>query len=115
MIEIRQRADQGSRTSRGVAWIAETVVDGQCCVARSRSGAPLVLARTLIGRGVADQPVTVRQDGVAGEMVWPSLAKMAGLTIAESAKVQVSLRKWSEYNHVSAKTGGEADSGDNDP
>jgi hypothetical protein len=104
VIVIHQRIDLNSRTANsGSAWIAETIVDGMTYSARSRNGAPLSLARKLIAAGVEDQPVRVFSDGTAGYMTYPSLAKMAGRTIAESAKRPVRSEKWSEFSPIVGK------------
>jgi hypothetical protein len=115
VLVFHQRIDPDSRTGRGSAWIAETIVNGATCSARSRSGAPFELARDLISVGAPDQPVQVYTAGIAGCITYRSLAQMAQLTIAEGAAAPIGKRKWSEFRGVGGKTGGEGGGDDVQP
>ena len=112
MLVFHQRIDPDSRTGRGSAWVAETIVGGIAHSARSRSGAPFSLARQLIAAGVPDQPVQVYTDGIAGCITYRSLAQMAGLTIGESATVPLRQKKWEERDRIWVKNEGEEGAGD---
>jgi|KBSMisStandDraft_5_1062788.scaffolds.fasta_scaffold01171_4 hypothetical protein len=97
MIRVDQRPDETRRTGRGCPWIAECDVDGQHHEAASRSGAPLALARVLVAAGIPDQRVRVYSQGFVGCMRYPSLYRMAGLTIEESASKPVHPASWSPH------------------
>jgi hypothetical protein len=116
VIVIHQRIDPESRAgSRGSAWIATVIVDGVEHSARSRSGAPFELARQLIAAGVEDQPARVYTDGIKGFITYKSLAKMAELTIAESATKCVRTQKWREYDAVEVQDRVKGNSGRSHP
>jgi len=62
---------------------ATCTVDGQDYQASKRSGASHELARRLVAAGIPDQPVRVRQVGLAGHLAWRSLHRMALFDIEE--------------------------------
>ena len=97
MIKMQQTMVSDTRTSnKGSRWRAATVIDGVPYEAESRSGAPFALARVLIAAGVGDQPVqTIGADGVV-RMRWPSLFRIAGRTIQESATFPVREVRYTE-------------------
>jgi hypothetical protein len=115
MIAMTQRL-AGQRTPDNIMpWEATTEIAGIGYTARSRRGAPFALARVLIAAGIPDQPVIVTTDGVRGTMRYPSLVRMAGLTMIETAKTPLRLAKHSEMpsglygkpkNHVTLPAGG---------
>jgi hypothetical protein len=81
---MRQRPLPETRTpDNSCAWLAETEIDRQLFEAKSRRGATNALARALVAAGVPDQPVSVTHQGLRGEMRYPSLHQMAGVTNVE--------------------------------
>lgn len=72
-------------------------MDGVTYTARSRSGAPFALARSLVEAGVPNQPMTVIAHGLRGESRYRSIHEMAGWTIAESAAKPVHRVPWQPY------------------
>jgi hypothetical protein len=81
---MRQRPLPETRTAENsCSYLAETEIDGQHFEARSRRGAPHELARALVAAGVPDQPVSLTHQGLRGEMRYPSLHQMAGVTYVE--------------------------------
>ena len=84
-LSAHQRPDETARTERGCPWLIECTVDGTLYRARSRSGAPMALARLLVAAGIPDQPMRVTSAGLAGATLYRSIHRLAGRTIAESA------------------------------
>jgi hypothetical protein len=116
VLVFHQRIDPDSRTpSRGAVWIAETIVTGVTYSTRPRSGAPFRLARVLIAAGVPDQPVQVYTDGIKGFITYRALAKMAELTIGESAAKFVRAEKWREFDAVAMQERAKGISGSSQP
>lgn len=71
MICMHQHPVPNTRTpEKPCRWQAEAIVDGTSHTAQSRSGAAHELARTLVGAGIADQPVTVHTAGIAGHAAY---------------------------------------------
>jgi hypothetical protein len=104
---MRQRPVEAARTpDNSCAYVAECKIGGRVFAARSRRGAPFALARELIACGVADQPVEVTHAGLRGAMRYPSLYRMAGLAVTESARRRVQIGRWKERADFS---GGEAE------
>ena len=98
MIQTQQVLDRTKPYgSRGIAWVAECVVDGKPYTVRSRSGAPYALARALIADGVPDQAMVVTSDGLVGETRYRSIHAMAGKTVMESATQPVRLGIYRPY------------------
>jgi hypothetical protein len=94
---MRPRPIEATRTAENsCAFIAECEVGGRAFAARSRRGAPFALARDLVAAGVADQPVEVTHAGLRGAMRYPSLHRMAGLTITEGVRGSVEIGRWQE-------------------
>ena len=73
---------RGRRISACV-WIAEATVDGVAYTARSRHGAPNALARRLVAAGLADRPMVIRYQGLAGTMLRRSFHAAANWTYSE--------------------------------
>ena len=95
MITITICADEPSRTpERPCAYDATTEVEGVVYIARHRYGAAHAIARQLVAAGIADQPVAVLQPPQGYRIAYPSLHRMAGRTIAESATHPVHGRRW---------------------
>ena len=83
-IEVRCWPDETTRTpNSGCVWIAETTVDGRTYIARSRHGAPNALARQLAQVGLADRPMVIRYQGLAGNLTWRSFYEAAKRTYSE--------------------------------
>ncbi len=83
MIACTLSADKTPYGSRGIAWIASAEVGGQRHEARHTGSAACALARALVDAGVPDQPMEVRQVGIAGVMTWPSMHRAAKLSVSE--------------------------------
>ncbi len=95
MIYAYLTAEESTRTpEKACQYTATTEVDGVVYTARSRSGAGHALARVLVEAGVADQPMEVRQIGVGGYFIYPSLAKAALRTVLETATAPLQSAKW---------------------
>lgn len=99
MIEILLRRDETVPCSptKGVRWIAEIQIGIRKFSATSRNGASYELARQLVAAGIPDQPIRIRQGGIAGSVAWPSLHKHALRTIAEGAARSIREEKWSPH------------------
>ena len=70
-------------------------------MAGSRSGAPYALARVLVvAAGVADEPMRVYTEGLAGYMCFASLHHAATRTIKESEGTPVKLARYEERPSV---------------
>ena len=83
-IEVRCWPDETTRTpNSGCVWIAETTVDGRTYIARSRHGAPNALARQIAEVGLADRPMVIRYQGLAGNLTWRSFYAAAKWTYSE--------------------------------
>jgi hypothetical protein len=67
----------------GCLWLAEAEIDGRRFEALSRHGAPNELARQLVAAGIADRPMVIRCQGLAGTMTWRSLHTAAAWTYKE--------------------------------
>ena len=77
-IVVRVRPLEETRTpNSGCVWLAECEVEGWRFEARSRHGAANALARELVAAGIADRPLEVHSDGVAGCLRWGSVAAAA--------------------------------------
>jgi hypothetical protein len=76
--------DEVTRTPNSAcAWVAEAMVEGCVCVARSRHGAPNELARQLVAAGLADRPMVIHYRGRAGTMTYRSVHAAAIWTYSE--------------------------------
>jgi hypothetical protein len=96
-ISIHQRPLEERRTpENSCTWVAETEIAGQSFAARSRRGAPQELARALAAAGVPDQPVRVESAGLRGEMRYPSLHRMAGMTYVEGRSTLLQRARYRE-------------------
>ena len=83
-IAVNVRPLEGTRTpNSGCVWLAECEVGGQRFEARCRHGAANALARKLVGAGIADRPLEVLCNGVAGCLRWGSVAAAARRTYTE--------------------------------
>jgi hypothetical protein len=67
-------------------WIAEATVEGRTYTARSRHGAANELARQLVAAGLADQPMVIRHDGLAGTMIYRSFHAATMWTFGEGER-----------------------------
>ena len=77
-IVVRVRPLEETRTPNcGCVWLAECEVEGRRFEARCRHGAANALARELLVAGIADAPLEVHFDGVAGCLGWGSVAAAA--------------------------------------
>jgi hypothetical protein len=95
MITIHQHPIEDSRTpGEACKWLATATVDGAPYEARSRYGAPHELARQLVAAGIEDQPVQVITGGLAGQMTYRSLHKMAGRTLEENRTTPLREAGW---------------------
>ena len=98
MLPMHQWPSEPTRTPNDICYYeAEVVIDGQRYSARSRRGAPFALARVLLAAGLSDQPVQVTHKGLRGHMSYPSLYRMAELTVVESATTPVRLGRYREW------------------
>lgn len=85
-IVVGLHPEEDTRTpSKFCLYTATCEIDGITYTARSRNGASYELARVLIEAGVPDQPMYVRQQGLNGEIVFPSIYEAANWTIRETA------------------------------
>ena len=83
-IVVRVRPFEETRTpNSGCVWLAECEVEGQPFEARCRHGAANALARELVAAGIAEAPLEVHCDGVAGCLRWGSVAAAARRTYTE--------------------------------
>jgi hypothetical protein len=83
-IVVRVRPLEETRTpNSGCVWLAECEVEGWRFEARSRHGAANALARELVAAGIADRPLEVLCNGVAGCLRWGSVAAAARRTYTE--------------------------------
>ena len=83
-IEVTCRPLEGSRTSQSpCAWLAEATVDGVPYSARSRNGAANKLARLLVAAELADRPMLIRYQGLAGSMNYRSFHAAARAILKE--------------------------------
>jgi hypothetical protein len=83
-ITVTCRPDEATRTPNSAClWIAEATVDGRGYVARSRRGAPNVLARQLVNAGLADRAMVIHYTGLAGPMTYRSFHGAATWTFGE--------------------------------
>jgi hypothetical protein len=104
MIEVHQHPDETVHTARGCPWVAECEVAGIIHTVRSRSGAPYALARILVEAGIADQPMVVIAQGIAGETRYRSFHQIAGYTIQESSTVPIHRNRWEPYTGIRRDT-----------
>ena len=73
-IVVTVRPLEATRTlNSGCVWLAECEVGGRRFEARSRHGAANALARELVAAGVADRPLEVHFEGLAGCLRWDSI------------------------------------------
>ena len=83
-IVVGVRPLEETRTpNSGCVWLAECEVEGRRFEARSRQGAANALARQLVAAGIADRPLEVHFEGVAGYLRWGSVASAARRTYTE--------------------------------
>jgi hypothetical protein len=75
---------EATRTANSpCTWIAEATIEGHAYIARARHGAPNELARQLVAAGLADRPMVIRYQGLAGSMTYRSFHAAATWTYGE--------------------------------
>lgn len=83
-IAVTVRPVEATRTPNSACvWIAEATVDDRTYVGRSRHGAANALARQLVAAELADRPLVVRYQGLAGTMTWRSFHAAVNWTYSE--------------------------------
>lgn len=95
MIHVQLRPLAGSR-NKGCLYEAACEFGGITYSALSRYGASHELARILVAEGVADSPMAVRQDGLNGEITYPSFHEAAKWTYEESAAKSLRRVRWED-------------------
>ena len=99
----------GTRGSRGMAWIAHTLLDdGSTFTARSRSGAPNELARMLVAANIPDQPMQVfdtHRD--RWTIKYRSFHEAAKWTYAEGAATPLRRVRWTPRPEINPALHGE--------
>jgi hypothetical protein len=105
-IEVRQRPDGLTRTpGKSCVYVAEAPVSGVTYTGRARMGAPHELARILVAAGIADAPMQVHSQGLAGHMTYRSFHQMAGFTLKENASTPVHRVRWEDPAAIAAQFG----------
>jgi hypothetical protein len=93
-IIVIQRPLEETRTpSGGCLWLAECEVAGKRFEARSRHGAANALARELVEAGIADTPLEVHFEGIAGCLRWGSFGAAATRTYTEGNRPLQCIRR----------------------
>ena len=92
-IVVRVRPLEATRTpNSSCIWLAECEIGERRFEARSRHGAANALARELMAAGVADWPLEVRFEGLAGCLRWGSVAAAAKRTYTEGNRALQCIR-----------------------
>jgi hypothetical protein len=106
MIRVHCRPLPETRTANtACAWVAEAEVDGRRFEARSRHGAANALARELVAAGLADQPLEIHYEGLAGTMCYLSFHAAAQLTFVENASTPLRRAPFREFGEASEGVG----------
>jgi hypothetical protein len=84
--------DQTLTPNSACVWLAEAWVGGRHFEARSRHGALNALARELVAAGIADRPLEVHFEGLAGCLRWGSFAAAATRTYTEGNRLLQCIR-----------------------
>lgn len=102
-IVVKVRPLEETRTpNSGCIWLAECEVEGRRFEARSRHGAANALARELVAAGVADGPLEVHFEGLAGWLRWGSIVAAAKRTFTEGNRPLQCIRWIAPQNGVQA-------------
>lgn len=100
MIEITLTPQPGSGRC---VYRATCEIAGQHYQVSKRSGASHDLARRLVDAGIPDQPVQVRQVGLAGHLAWRSLHRMALFDYVEGS-TPLKMTRWVPSDFADLRT-----------